>query len=202
MSSSKVQRVCNACKYRCDSQSTTSFEQLPFSAFVIVSSFLPIASVASLSCVSKSVHRIFTSRDFDLSFWQYAWNRTQSKRSSPYVFLSHNMTVPHDELHLGIRDSNSLPTLEIETLYDTSAFRWRLKYMEDIAVFQSVGNALFFMQHPIVRFPSFLPLGPSTNSCDEKAPQRDMQEEQRGDGSDGKAGNYGFYDQVFATWKQ
>ena len=150
MSSSKVQRVCNACKYRCDSQSTTSFEQLPFSAFVIVSSFLPIASVASLSCVSKSVHRIFTSRDFDLSFWQYAWNRTQSKRSSPYVFLSHNMTVPHDELHLGIRDSNSLPTLEIETLYDTSAFRWRLKYMEDIAVFQSVGNALFFMQHPIV----------------------------------------------------
>lgn len=86
--------MCESCTHRLDSQPTFSFEQLPFSCLAAVSSFLPISSVLSLSRVSKQLHRVFSSRDFDVSYWQYAYKRATKKANILRPYLS---ITPRDE---------------------------------------------------------------------------------------------------------
>ena len=70
--------------------------------------FLPISSVLALSSVSKPLHRVLSSLDFDVSFWQYAYKRATKKPCALRPFLALPSPKETTPIELGLCVSNSL----------------------------------------------------------------------------------------------
>ena len=134
----------------------SSLPSLPFSALVTISSYLPISSTLSLSCASKSLHRIMTSRDFDNTFWHYCHDSTLPSRPSLAEYISANeQSSKHgeaneDSFQLSVQISRAHEDAEVGTLYCTDGCRWRLAYIETVVVPRNLACALSFLSYPLV----------------------------------------------------
>ena len=60
----------------------------------------------SLTSASKPLHRVFSSLDFDVSFWQYAYKRATKKSCALHPFLADPSLAEEPPIELGLCVSN------------------------------------------------------------------------------------------------
>ena len=139
-----LQRVCDRCSEELH-RAPSPWNRLPFSAQVLVSSFLALSSVFQLSVVDRETHRRFTSRDFDSTYWKY---RVDGNLNGLLHALQKCPMQPQhvdsDSIHFTVRRDDEM------SVSSTEGCKWRLEYIEKIGIPGSTKCSLFFLQYPLV----------------------------------------------------
>lgn len=135
------------------------WSMLPFTVRMTVCSYLSPSSILQLSAVDKRTHRLFTSRDFDQTYWKYvALGRTGSfsdiLKPEQHVRLAGDPLMIADasnDFHLSVCTiSNNTELEEMGIISCTESCHWRFTFIEKTAIPASLHSALFFIKYPIV----------------------------------------------------
>ena len=150
--------MCN----KCYAHQTDALSDLPFFCLVSIASYLPTCSIFHLSESSKTLHRALFSKDCDETLWKFLTLRAQKQPISLVQLLEQNAAnsrrvhrdVLPPSLQLSVHRTGSRRDDETPAMAVTDGCKWRLEYVRIVGFSGSLKCALFFVQYPIVAFPS------------------------------------------------